>query len=85
MNFPNGKIITDTLEYEMAYPDGKFMGSGFGEVKENKLWYKEKVQFPEEGVYQVEIQQAMRKNGKIDPIEKLEGITEVGFRIEKVN
>ncbi|MDR6299708.1 gliding motility-associated lipoprotein GldH [Mesonia maritima] len=85
MNFPNGKIITDTLEYEMAYPDGKFMGSGFGEVKENKLWYKEKVQFTEEGVYQVDIQQAMRKNGKIDPIEKLEGITEVGFRIEKVN
>ncbi|WP_121666010.1 gliding motility lipoprotein GldH [Mesonia aquimarina] len=85
MNFPNGKVITDTLEYEMAYPDGKFMGEGFGDVKENKLWYKEGVQFPEEGAYQINIQQAMRKNGSVNPIEKLEGITEVGFRIENVN
>jgi len=85
MNFPNGKVITDTLEYEMAYPDGKFMGAGFGDVKENKLWYKEGVQFPETGVYTIEIEQAMRKNGKVNPIEALEGVTEVGFRIEKVN
>ena len=85
MNFPNGKVITDTLEYEMAYPDGKFMGVGFGDVKENKLWYKEEVQFPEEGIYQINIQQAMRKNGSVNPIENLQGITEVGFRIENVN
>lgn len=35
MQFPNGKQIIDTLEYEMAYPNGEFMGTGAGEVKDN--------------------------------------------------
>ncbi|MBW2961645.1 gliding motility lipoprotein GldH [Mesonia aestuariivivens] len=83
MNFPNGKVISDTLEYEMAYPNGDWMGLGFGEIKESKLWYKSGVQFPEKGTYQFTIRQAMRKNGKVDGISNLEGITDVGFRIER--
>tara|TARA_B100000378_G_scaffold227784_1_gene192121 strand:- start:1262 stop:1744 length:483 start_codon:yes stop_codon:yes gene_type:complete len=83
MNFPNGKVISDTLEYEMAYPNGDWMGVGFGEIKESKLWYKSGVQFPEEGVYQFKIRQAMRKSGNVDGVQTLEGITDVGFRIEK--
>ena len=43
--FPNGKQIGDTLEYEMAYPNGELMGTGFGSVKESKLWYKSNVIF----------------------------------------
>jgi hypothetical protein len=31
------------------------------------------------------IWQAMRKNGSVNGIKKLTGITDVGFRIEKVN
>ena len=85
MNFPNGKIITDTLEYEMTYPTGEWMGQGFTDVKESKLWYKENIRFPEMGTYRINIQQAMRKNGEAEGIENLEGITEVGFRIEKSN
>ncbi|TVZ26250.1 gliding motility-associated lipoprotein GldH [Gillisia sp. Hel_I_86] len=84
IQFPEGKVITDTLEYEMAAPDGKWLGTGFGDVKENKLWYKEQVQFPESGKYKVSIQHAMRKNGNEKGIENLKGITEVGFRIEKI-
>lgn len=82
IQFPQGKVITDTLEYQMAYPTGEWLGTGFGDVKENKLWYKENVRFNEPGEYQVSIQQAMRKRGSEEGIKDLEGITEVGFRIE---
>lgn len=84
IQFPQGKVITDTLEYEMAAPNGKWLGTGFGDVKENKLWYKENVQFPESGKYKVSIKHAMRKNGNEQGIENLKGITEIGFRIEKI-
>ncbi|GAA4645567.1 gliding motility lipoprotein GldH [Pontixanthobacter gangjinensis] len=82
IKFPQGKVISDTLEYEMTKPNGEWLGTGFGDVKENKLWYKENVKFDEPGSYKVTIQQAMRKNGEVDGIEELEGITHVGFRIE---
>jgi gliding motility-associated lipoprotein GldH len=84
MNFPNGKKVKDTLEYQMAKPSGEFLGTGFSDVKENKLWYKESVIFNESGNYLVSIQHAMRANGQVDGVENLEGITDVGFRIEKI-
>lgn len=83
IKFPQGKVISDTLEYEMTKPNGEWLGTGFGDVKESKLWYKENVNFDEPGQYKVTIQQAMRKNGEVDGIQELEGITHVGFRIEK--
>lgn len=82
MEFPHGKTITDTLEYRMANPDGSWMGHGIGNLKENKLWYKENVQFVEEGSYRVNIGHAMRNNGSIEGVSKLEGISDVGFSIE---
>ena len=85
MDFPHGKIIKDTLEYKMADPNGKLLGTGLGSVKENKLWYKEGVIFNESGEYIVKIQHAMRKNGVVNGIEDLEGITDIGFRIEALN
>ncbi|WP_242203406.1 gliding motility lipoprotein GldH [Aestuariivivens insulae] len=83
MAFPHGKTVTDTLEYRMADPSGKLLGTGFTDVKENKLWYKEGVVFKESGEYTVSIQHAMRENGKVNGVVELEGITDVGFRIEK--
>ncbi len=83
MKFPHGKTLTDTLEYKMADPTGKFLGIGLMDIKENKLWYKENVVFKEKGIYQVNIQQAMRENGKVNGVLALEGITDIGFRIEK--
>ncbi|AUS05262.1 gliding motility lipoprotein GldH [Pseudotamlana carrageenivorans] len=83
MVFPHGKTVKDTLEYKMAEPSGKFLGTGFGDIKENKLWYKEQVVFNESGKYKVNIQQAMRENGKVNGVEELEGITDVGFSIEQ--
>lgn len=82
MNFPHGKTIKDTLQYRMAKPNGEFLGTGFTDVKENKLWYKDGVVFNESGEYTINIQHAMRENGKVNGVVNLEGITEVGFRIE---
>jgi len=84
MNFPNGKTVKDTLEYIMAKPSGEFLGTGFTDIKENKLFYKQGFVFEESGDYKVNIQQAMRENGSIKGIENLEGITDVGFRIERI-
>ncbi|WP_062057256.1 gliding motility lipoprotein GldH [Aquimarina longa] len=83
MKFPNGKVITDTLEYRFAMPNGEWLGTGFTDLKENKLWYKENVSFKEQGEYIIILQHAMRKNGEVNGVSSLVGITDVGFRIEK--
>lgn len=82
MDFPQGKTITDTLEYRMANPDGTWMGSGIGSVKENKLWYKEGVKFSEDGTYKLSIVHAVRNNGAVEGVERLTGITDVGVSVE---
>jgi gliding motility-associated lipoprotein GldH len=82
--FPNETVIIDTLQYEMADETGKFLGVGFTEIKENKLFYKEKKTFPVSGKYMFNVRHAMRKNGAINPIEFLKGIQDIGFSIEKV-
>jgi gliding motility-associated lipoprotein GldH len=84
MQFPYGKVVVDTLEYKMAFKDGKLMGEGLGSLKYNKLWYKEAVQFSEPGEYQIKIRHAMRKAGQIEPLSKLEGIEEIGFSYESL-
>jgi len=83
MEFPNGKTIKDTLEYKMAYPNGEWMGEGIGNVKENKLWYKEAVSFKEQGTYILRVSHAVRNNGEVDGVFKLDGITDVGYSIEQ--
>lgn len=82
--FPNETVIIDTLQYEMADETGRFLGVGFTEIKENKLFYKEKKAFPISGTYRFNVHHAMRKNGAITPIEFLKGIQDVGLSIEKV-
>ncbi|WP_055447940.1 gliding motility lipoprotein GldH [Lacinutrix mariniflava] len=83
MNFPHGKSVVDTLEYKMTKPNGEFLGTGLSSVKENKFWYKEGVIFSETGDYTVNIKHAMRENGEVNGVANLEGITDIGFRIEK--
>ena len=85
LTFPDETKVVDTLQYEMADKNGKFLGSGISEIKDSKLFLKENSIFPISGVYKISLKQAMRKNGNVDGIKELEGITDVGFRIEKVN
>ena len=82
--FPDNSLVIDTLQYEMTDASGKFLGNGFSEIKENKLFYKEHKVFPISGNYSLEIRHAMRKNGAINAIENLNGIQDVGFSIEKI-
>lgn len=84
IDFPNGKKFVDTLQYEMADKNGKFLGVGISEFKHSRLLYKEKIVFPQSGDYKVSIRQAMRKNGSIAGIQELKGITDFGLRIEKL-
>ncbi len=84
MQFPDGNTVIDTLEYDMADSAGKFLGKGFTDIKDNKLFYKENILFPTKGSYTFEVRQAMRKNGEATGIETLKGVTHVGFRIEKI-
>ena len=81
LELPNGFTKVDTLEYQMADPDGTLLGDGFTDIKESKLFYKENVKFRSK--YKVHIKQAVRENGKVPGLTALDGITEVGFRIEK--
>jgi len=83
MERPNGFTKVDTLEYQMTNPDGTLLGDGFLDIKESKLFYKEKIKL--KGKYKVHIKQAVRENGKVPGVTALEGITEVGFRIEKID
>jgi len=67
----------------MANPDGSLLGEGFTDIKESKLFYKDKIKL--NGISKVHIKQAVRENGKIPGVAELEGITDVGFRIEKID
>ena len=40
---PDGKSITDTLQYNLADEKGKWYGKGFGDIHELKLPYKSNV------------------------------------------
>jgi gliding motility-associated lipoprotein GldH len=85
LNFPDGTVVRDTLEYEMALPSGEWLGKGYGSLKENKLWYKENIVFPLKGVYTLKVAHAMRQNGTVEGVTDLEGIPDVGFQIETID
>jgi gliding motility-associated lipoprotein GldH len=75
---PNGMVHLDTLDFSLADDRGKWKGSGIGDMHDVRLAYKQNIKFGQNGKYIFQIQQAMR-----DVV--LEGITDVGFRIEKAN
>ena len=84
LELPNGYKVIDTLEYEMTDASGNWLGSGFTDLKENKLFYKENVVFSEIGTYKFNIQNATRGINDIQGKNPLEGITDVGLSIEKI-
>ena len=84
MEQPNGVTKIDTLEYEMADVDGALLGDGFSDIKESKLYYKENLKFKASENNKIHIKHAVRQTGKIVGVQDLEGITEVGFRVESI-
>lgn len=83
IEFPSGIKVIDTLEYEMTDALGNWLGTGFTELKENKLYYKESVVFNEKGNYNFTIKHVTRGINDIEGRNPLLGITDVGLSIEK--
>lgn len=75
---PGGTAVRDTFEMALADPAGKWLGEGFGGLKTRQAIYRRNVFFPVSGVYTISIGQGMRQ-------EVLSGISDVGFRVEKVD
>ncbi len=73
---PDGIIAGDTLECQLASVDGKWLGTGIGNLKFSRFFFQENVRFHKAGVYHFEIEQAMR-------VKTLKGIHDIGIRIEK--
>jgi gliding motility-associated lipoprotein GldH len=73
---PDGVLKTDTVEFSLAEPSGKWKGSGIGGLHDNHILYRNSVYFPHKGNYTFSIKQGMRDN-------VLQGIRDVGFRVEK--
>ncbi|MFM1878845.1 MAG: hypothetical protein RLZZ241_1711 [Bacteroidota bacterium] len=80
---PDGTQSRDTLEYNMADPQGNWLGSGANSSIENILGYKRDIVFAQNGVYTFTLSHAMRENGKVQGIASLPGIFDVGIQIEK--
>ena len=78
VNSPNGEVLTDTVEFILAEPSGKWKGSGIGDLYDNQFLYRQNVFFPESGEYGFSLQQGMRSD-------VLSGINDVGIRVEKQN
>ncbi len=74
--FPNGNISRDTIECMLANEEGKWLGKGWSDVKENKILLKSGLRFPLTGTYKFLIQQAMR-------VDTLNGLSDIGIFIEK--
>ena len=73
---PDGKTITDTLQYDLADEKGNWYGKGFGDIHALNLPYKTNVYFPLKGTYMFKIQHGMR-------IENLTGVYDIGLKVEK--
>jgi gliding motility-associated lipoprotein GldH len=74
--FPNGNISRDTIECILANKEGKWLGKGWGDIKENQISLKTGLRFPLNGNYRFLIQQAMR-------VDTLIGIHDVGLSLVK--
>ncbi|MGV8139993.1 MAG: gliding motility lipoprotein GldH [Mangrovibacterium sp.] len=75
-HFPDGRLRTDTVEILLADPSGRWKGSGIGDLFDSQILYRKEMKFPVRGEYQFIIRHAMR------PV-RLEGIQDVGMRLEK--
>jgi gliding motility-associated lipoprotein GldH len=60
----------------LAAPDGKWLGKGISGLRDNQVLLRVGLRFPRKGAYLFDFEQAMRE-------ENLEGISDIGLRIEK--
>ncbi len=75
IEFPDGRMLRDTIECTLADRRGQWTGSGFGRLRINRFLFRDDVWFPQPGVYSFKIYQGMRED-------TLHGIADIGVRIE---
>jgi len=73
---PDASKTRDTVECFLADPEGKWIGNGFGKIKESRWLMRKGMMIRKPGLYKFEIEQAMRG-------EELEGISDIGLKIVK--
>lgn len=75
---PKGDSSTFLVNVPLSGPDGKWNGSGLGDVLTLRHLFKSQVQFKQMGVYQFKIEQFMRVN-------PLAGVHDIGLRVKAIN
>ena len=66
----------DTIEFYLADQRGRWLGNGFGRLREMPVLYAQGLQFAHQGDYVLRIRQGMRE-------ERLQGVSDIGVSIEK--
>lgn len=74
--YPDGKVLTDTMEVVLATQKGEWQGSGAGDIYDLKVPIKKNARFVLPGKYEFIFEQGMR----VDPLPL---IMDLGFEIEK--
>ncbi len=74
--YPDGKVLTDTMEVVLANKKGEWQGSGVGDIFDFKVPVKKNVRFAQAGKYEFSFEQGMRT----DPLPL---IMDFGIEIEK--
>ncbi|MDR1357455.1 MAG: gliding motility lipoprotein GldH [Tannerellaceae bacterium] len=72
---PDGRILSDTIDCELADNFGKWNGKGVS-IYHSSFPLRTGYKFPRKGEYTISVRQGMRRD-------TLKGITEIGLRIEK--
>ena len=78
-------LSKDTLNFKIADKSGKFLGKKRVNIIENSLIHKENLKLEKNKKYSVSIEHAMRVINKVSGLENLDGVIDVGYKIEKIN
>lgn len=76
LKFPDGRMITDTVSYDLMDDAGFWYGKPSGSLVENNILFSYNRIFPISGNYHFTIAQGMRNR-------ELTEVTDVGLRIEQ--
>ena len=79
----NGTILRDTVEYKVADNFGKFIGSKMINIYELSLLHKKGIQLIPKENYFINVEHAMRNADETVGVERLEGVLDVGYKLEK--
>lgn len=78
-------LSKDTLNFKIADKSGKFLGKKRVNIIENSLIHKEKIELEKNKKYSVSIEHAMRVINKVSGLKSLDGVVDVGYKIENID